>query len=244
MSKSKKKSHKSFRPSFRMHPLPFSVLILLVAGLLAVCLIELLIIVKFRKAQENSFQDLISDYQFSAQEMGIVGYNPKFAPEWNITDWINADKPLKLSDLKGRVVVINTWSETCSYCTDSLPYIEQLYKKYNGHDVVVVGMFLPHFFKAEWTKEGIEKVVRENNITYPIGIDWDYSITRSYNTRGIPAVFLIDVKGIMRYYKFGQIQPAGKGPITNIDTFWERSNKNTIDSLEYVIDILRKQVKN
>ncbi|MEK9176457.1 MAG: cytochrome c biogenesis protein/redoxin, partial [Patescibacteria group bacterium] len=67
------------------------------------------------------------------------------APEFvGITNWLNS-KPLTLSELKGKVVLVDFWTYTCINCIRTLPHVTSWYNKYKDQGFVVVGVHTPEF---------------------------------------------------------------------------------------------------
>jgi thiol-disulfide isomerase/thioredoxin len=114
----------------------------------------------------------------------------KEVPEISATYWVNS-KPLKLKDLRGKVVLLDFWSTMCGPCVDALPEVKKLWQKYKDKEFVVIGI---HNSAADTSnaREFIEK----NGITYPIAID--RSTGESYDVQTIPQFWLIDKQGKFR----------------------------------------------
>src|SRR5689334_20975299 len=69
---------------------------------------------------------------------------PEKAPELRSSNtWINTDGPLKLSALKGKVVLIDFWAFDCNPCKETVPRVEALYEKYSSKGLVVIGIHTP-----------------------------------------------------------------------------------------------------
>ena len=74
------------------------------------------------------------------------------APEFqNIDTWINSE-PLKLQQLRGKVVLVDFWTYTCSNCLNHLPYVKDWNTKYKNQGLVVVGVHTPEFAFEKSTK--------------------------------------------------------------------------------------------
>jgi len=106
-----------------------------------------------------------------------------------------------LSGHKGRVVLINIWASWCGPCLDETPDLVDLYNEYQDQGLVILGVS---------TDEQGESVVRpfmdRFDISYPIYIDSQEIIMSRYGpTMGIPATFIIDTQGFLRYFAFGAL---------------------------------------
>jgi cytochrome c biogenesis protein CcdA/thiol-disulfide isomerase/thioredoxin len=132
-------------------------------------------------------------------------YNVKAfkAPEFTgIQAWINS-KPLTLTQLKGKVVLVDFWTYTCINCIRSLPYVEGWYKEYQKDGLVVVGVEAPEF-SYEKIPSNVEAAVKQDGLTYPIAIDGNLDTWSAYHNEYWPADYLIDRSGKIRREYFGE----------------------------------------
>ena len=103
-------------------------------------------------------------------------------------------KPVKLSDLKGQVVLLDFWAAWCRPCRAENPNVVAAYKKYNSKGFTVMGVSLDRD-KKQWL-EAIEK----DGLTWTHVSDlkyWDNAAAKLYGVKGIPASFLIDKNGVI-----------------------------------------------
>lgn len=101
---------------------------------------------------------------------------------------------VRLSDLRGQVVVLNVWASWCPPCRAEMPALQALHEQRGGDGVVVLGV--------NSTIQDSEQAVRdfssEYALTFPIGLDRDGQATRLYQVRALPSTFFIDRQGIIR----------------------------------------------
>ena len=139
---------------------------------------------------------------------GNVEYNvksPYSVPEiGGIDSWINST-PLKISDLKGKVVVIDFWTYSCINCIRTLPYVTNWYDKYKDNGLVVIGMHSPEF-SFEKQHDNVQKAVTDYKINYPVALDNDLTTWRNFNNQYWPATYFIDRDGKVRHTHFGEGQ--------------------------------------
>lgn len=95
--------------------------------------------------------------------------------------------------LKTKIVVLDFWATWCPYCIKAIPQIEKFYAQ-NKDKVAVIGI------DVRESKAKVEKFVKKMGITYPIALDYDGSVARLYNVRGIPTVVAVDKDGKIIYY--------------------------------------------
>ncbi len=127
------------------------------------------------------------------------------APELSgISGYINTDgKPIKLSDYRGKVVLLDIWTYSCINCKRTLPYINEWYAKYKDQGFVVIGVHTPEF-AFEKIQANVEKAVKEFGIQYPVVLDNDYSTWNSLGNQFWPRKYLIDGEGNIIYDHIGE----------------------------------------
>ncbi|MEK6837244.1 MAG: redoxin family protein, partial [Nanoarchaeota archaeon] len=125
------------------------------------------------------------------------------APELvGISDWINS-KPLKLADLKGKVVLVDFWTYTCINCIRTLPYLTLWQEKYSDKGLVILGIHSPEF-DFEKDLENVKRAVAKYSIKYPVALDNDHDTWRAFGNNYWPHKYLIDVNGRIRYDHIGE----------------------------------------
>ena len=102
--------------------------------------------------------------------------------------------PMNLSDLRGKVVLLNFWATWCPPCRAEMPELNALYRRYgNEKDFVVVGVDLQE------RPEEVASFARQNSITFPLLVDHDGRVTgQGYRIRTLPASVIVDREGRIR----------------------------------------------
>lgn len=131
------------------------------------------------------------------QPMGIPA--PEFIPTGS---WFNSD-PFSLTDLRGKVVLVDFWTYSCINCRRTLPYLQKWWEKYKDRGFVLVGVHSPEF-EFEKDRANVQGAINEFGLTYPIFQDNDFKTWRSYSNRYWPAKYLVDKNGFIRYTHFGE----------------------------------------
>jgi len=117
-------------------------------------------------------------------------------------EWLNT-APLTAQQLKGKVVLVDFWTYSCINCLRSLPYTKAWAEKYRDQGLVVIGVHAPEF-AFERDIGNVRKAVKDLGITFPVAIDNNYAIWRSFNNQYWPAHYFIDAKGQIRHHHFGE----------------------------------------
>ena len=124
---------------------------------------------------------------------------PDFA---GIEKWINSE-PLKIEQLRGKVVLVDFWTYTCINCIRTLPYLKDWDRKYRDKGLVIVGMHTPEF-EFEKKYENVLKAVTDYQLKYPVGQDNNYVTWSLYQNRYWPHKYLVDIDGYIRYDHIGE----------------------------------------
>jgi thiol-disulfide isomerase/thioredoxin len=125
------------------------------------------------------------------------------APELEGGQWIQHG-PVSLKDLRDKaVVLVDFWDYTCVNCIRTLPYVVRWNHRYAESGLVIVGVHAPEF---SFAREGshVAEAAARFGLEYPIVLDNEYAIWRAYSNRCWPAKYLVDSKGRIRYYHFGE----------------------------------------
>jgi len=120
--------------------------------------------------------------------------------------WLNTDKPLSLSALKGKVVLLDFWTYGCINCMHIIPDLKKLEKKY-PNELVVIGVHSAKF-ENEKDTENIRRIVLRYEIEHPIVNDADFAIWKAYAVDAWPTRYLIDPAG----YIIGRLSGEGGYP--------------------------------
>jgi len=132
--------------------------------------------------------------------MAVVG---KPVPDFNLVFYEgyehNNQKEMKLSDLQGKVVMVNIWASWCKPCEQEAPELQQAWQYYkDSGDVVFVGVDYVD------TPKGANEYLTKFGITFPNAPDLKSNISSILNRQmGVPETYFIDRKGILRNVKIG-----------------------------------------
>ena len=126
------------------------------------------------------------------------------APDlYNLTNWLHSEPVETISELRGKVVLIDFWTYSCINCIRTLPYLQSWHEKYAADGLVVLGIHAPEF-QFERIPANVARAVEKYGLTYPIAQDNDYATWRVYLNRYWPAKYLIDREGYVRFTHFGE----------------------------------------
>lgn len=143
---------------------------------------------------------------------------PYAAPELSVSEWLNTHAPMRLSDLRGKVVLIEVFQMLCPGCIlHGLPLAMKLHKTIAADgSAVVIGLHSVFEHHAAMQRVSLQAFLTEFRYTFPVGIDMHDEgpvprTMRAYNLRGTPSLIVIDKQGGVRDILFGQIDEIALG---------------------------------
>jgi thiol-disulfide isomerase/thioredoxin/Cu/Ag efflux protein CusF len=110
------------------------------------------------------------------------------APDFTLPTLSGA--PLRLAELRGKVVLLNFWATWCVPCRTEMPTLEALYQRYKDRGLEVLAVNVDMLSTA-----GVEAFVQEVTVTFPIVLDPSWSVAQAYRVLGLPTTYLIDRGG-------------------------------------------------
>lgn len=155
------------------------------------------------QSQPQSQQASSSSGSTSDEEYPTVA-----APDFTLVDQYGNTH--KLSDYKGKVVLLNFWATWCGPCRQEMPDLEQLYldQGENSGDVVILGVAAPKskdnpFNQEDKDIEGITQFLQDGGYTYPVLMDTTGDVLNDYGIQAFPTTFMIDKDGNLFGYLTG-----------------------------------------
>lgn len=121
------------------------------------------------------------------------------APDFTVTD--ENGKEVKLSDFKGKPVVLNFWATWCYYCKEEMPDFNTAYKKYPEVQFLMVNAT----DGVSETEQKARAYIEENGFAFPVFFDKKQEAVYSYNVTGFPSTFFIDEDGNLVTYASGML---------------------------------------
>lgn len=109
------------------------------------------------------------------------------APEIALTTL--SGKPVKLSALKGKVVLVDFWASWCGPCRESMPFLEKLSKNYKDKGLVVLGVNIDNDVAAA------KKFLKELPVSFQVVNDADKKVAKAYAPPTMPSSYIIDKQG-------------------------------------------------
>ena len=125
------------------------------------------------------------------------------APELTNTTWLNVDSPLRLADLRGKVVILEMWTFCCINCQHVIPSLKEWHSKYKDQGLVIIGNHFPEF-SYESDLQNLKSAIAKNGIEYAVAQDNNGDTWRAYKNQYWPTLYLLDKQGHLRYVHIGE----------------------------------------
>jgi peroxiredoxin len=120
------------------------------------------------------------------------------APDFVLTDL--QGRTVKLSDLRGKAVVLNFWATWCPPCKEEIPWFVELQKRYGSQGLQIVGVSMDD----DRDQKDVEKFAAANSINYPVLLGKENVAEQYGGIDYLPTTFYIDRDGIVMDRVFGQ----------------------------------------
>jgi peroxiredoxin len=107
----------------------------------------------------------------------------------------------KLTDLKGKPVLITFWATTCPGCLEEQPHLAELYEKHHAQGLNIIGIAMSYDPAIQ-----VRTLTKNRQLPYTIVMDTDGVLARAFgNVRLTPTTFLIGPDGKIRFKKIGEM---------------------------------------
>jgi len=119
----------------------------------------------------------------------------KIAPDFTLKTLDG--RKVTLSELRGKVVLLNFWASWCPPCRGEMPLFEKIYERYKNRGFEILAV------STDSSADPVKKFVKEFGITFPVLLD-DGKVSGLYSIQGLPTSFLIDREGRIVKVRLGK----------------------------------------
>ena len=128
------------------------------------------------------------------------------APPFQFDAWLNSE-PMDIESLRGKVVLVRWWTDTCPFCASAAPALRNLDRDYRDKGLVVLGVFHPKAGRDDPLDVArVQRAVDARGFTFPVAIDWDWrnKTLKDWWLTGpkrpaTSVTFLVDKQGVIQF---------------------------------------------
>ena len=166
---------------------------------------ELKQVLKLLKPQQQSAWRDLAGPAFDMTKLGLAQFKAPDLADTN--EWINS-KPLRLEDLRGKVVVVHFYAFGCINCIHNYPWYHQWHDAFKDKGVVLIGIHTPET-DSEREVENVKRKAAAEKFAFPILIDGRNENWNAWGNSMWPSVYLIDKRGYVRQFWPGELNWQG-----------------------------------
>jgi len=120
---------------------------------------------------------------------------PQPAPDFTLKSL--SGENLKLSELRGQVVLVNFWASWCGPCRQEMPLLDEMYQRYQKLGFTILGV------NVEQDAAAAQAMLKESPVHFPVLFDPQSTASKLYNLNAMPTTVLVDRSGNVRYLHQG-----------------------------------------
>lgn len=138
------------------------------------------------------YSTYLTDYKPASEKQLILVRPNTTAHDWGLSSFDSSDS-VRLSKLKGKVVLLEFWKKNCGYCIAAVLKLNAIVERYNGKKLQIIGI------NSHDTKKDINNFYKKNQPKFKTVYDTIGKVTTDYGVEAFPTMVLIDKKGIILY---------------------------------------------
>ncbi len=139
----------------------------------------------------------------------------RIAPEFIGKEWINASRPIRMADRRGKVTLVYFWTFACYNCKNNLPAIQNLTDTFKKDGVETISIHTPEI-SEERNVENVKKAVEKHRIKYPVLIDGSYANWKAWGNNVWPCLYVVDKLGNIRGIEQGELNYGNQNGVAKV----------------------------
>jgi cytochrome c biogenesis protein CcmG/thiol:disulfide interchange protein DsbE len=119
---------------------------------------------------------------------------------------------IRLSALRGRVVYIDFWASWCVPCRQSMPVLDDLFRRLEPRGLTVIGV------NKDAVPADAQRFLRRVPVRFPLATDGEDRLARAFAVKAMPSGYLVDRKGVVRHVHRGFTTESGAALAAEIES--------------------------
>ena len=155
-------------------------------------------------------------------------------PELRFVEWVGQE-PMKLENLRGKVVLLDFWATWCGPCISTFPRLREWHKKYAGNDFVIVGV-TKYYGSGDGKRmtqlqelDFLNEFKQKYKLPYSLAVAEPSEDSMKYGISAYPTTILLDRNGVVRYIGIG----AGDEESANLEDMIKKRLKRELKLLQH-----------
>lgn len=142
------------------------------------------------RSKSNEVQEISSDQNTDGNDSSVDLSQIQYAADFELTT-LDGDE-IKLSELRGKKVIVNFWATWCPPCIEEMPDLQSFYEKNKDNNIEILAVNLTNLDDGE---EAVRSFVTEYGLTFPVPLDAEGEVGTSYGVFTIPTSYILDEEG-------------------------------------------------
>lgn len=137
----------------------------------------------------------------SSANQSVIGLQKgNLAPDFELVT--TEGKHIKLSELRGKRLIVNMWATWCPPCKAEVPELERFYEEHHNEGIEILAVDLTD---SEKRPADVGTFIKDYKITYPVVLDERGEVSKKYQVTSIPTTYVINSKGIIQQKYIGAL---------------------------------------
>lgn len=125
--------------------------------------------------------------------------SPIGAPAADFTLQTLDGQTVRLSDLRGRPVILNFWASWCGPCREEMPLLSRTHDELKDSGVIILAV------DVQESAATVQRYVDQNRLPFMIALDTDGQVSGQYRVRSLPTTYFIDAEGVIQSWQVGTL---------------------------------------
>ena len=143
-----------------------------------------------KRSESNAIEETFNDQNIDITDSSVDMSQIQYAADFELTT-LDVDQ-VRLSDLKGKKVMVNFWATWCPPCIEEMPDLQNFYEKHKDNNIEILAVNLT---SEDDGVEAVRSFVTDFRLTFPVPLDVDGDVGMEYGVFTIPTSYILDEEG-------------------------------------------------